>query len=76
LKDDILLFRSEEHVDQWCKQWHQPRGEVISLDQQWKLAQAWYSDRVEFEWRRKTIEEIDALWAELGFTSLFWHLPR
>jgi len=63
-------------VDRWCQQWRQPRGEVISLEQQWRLAQAWYSDRLELEWRRKTIEEIDALWAELGFTSSFWRLPR
>ena len=63
-------------MDRWCQQWRQPRGEVISLEQQWRLAQAWYNDRLDLEWRRKTIEEIDALWAELGFTSSFWRLPR
>lgn len=30
---------------------------------------------MEYHWRRKTIEEIDALWAELEFTSSFWHCP-
>jgi hypothetical protein len=72
----MLLFRSEEHIDRWCRLWNQPRGEIISLEQQWRLSQAWYHDRMEFDWRRKTITEVDALWAENGLTSAFWHLPR
>jgi hypothetical protein len=59
-------------VNRWCEQWNQPYREVISLEQQWKLAQSWYADRMEFEWRRKTPEEIDTLWRKLGFTSPFW----
>lgn len=70
----MLLFRSEEHVDRWCKQWHQRRGAIISLEQQWGLAKAWYEDRLAFDWRRKTTEEVDALWNKLGFTSPFWSL--
>jgi Alkylmercury lyase len=70
----MLLFRSEEHIERWCQQWNQPRGEVISLQQQWRLAQSWYADRMQFDWRRKTTEEIKTLWTELGFTSPFWDL--
>jgi len=70
-----LLFRSEDHVDHWCKQWKQSRGEVISLEQQWRLARVWYEDRLDFDWRRKTAEEVKSLWAELGFLSPFWSLP-
>lgn len=70
-----MLFRSEDHVDRWCKQWKQSRGEVISLEQQWRLARVWYEDRLDFDWRRKTAEEVKSLWAELGFTSPFWSLP-
>jgi hypothetical protein len=29
---------------------------------------------MEFDWRRKTQEEIDMLWAQLGFTFPFWDL--
>jgi hypothetical protein len=29
---------------------------------------------MEFDWRRKTTEEIETLWAELGFTAPFWDL--
>ena len=72
----MLLFRSEEHVDRWCRRWSQTRGEIFSLDQQWRLAQAWYGDRLSLNWRRKTEEEVEEIFADLGFSSRFWELPR
>lgn len=73
----MLLFWSEEHVEKWCKDWVLPPGELIPLDKCWLLAKAWYSpDRREPEWRRRTVDEAEALFAELGFTSSFWCLPR
>ena len=70
----MLLFRSEEHVDRWCRRWRQPLGEIFSLDQQWGLAQAWYSDRLQPDWRRKTPDEVEAVFSELGLTSAFWDI--
>ncbi len=71
----MLLFRSEEHIDTWCEQWQQPRGGTLSLDQTWKLAKAWYGpDRRELDWRRRTVDEAEALFAELGMTGPFWSL--
>ncbi len=71
----MLLFRSEEHVDRWCKAWKLQRGALLTLDQGWRLAQAWYgSDRRDPAWRRKTVNEAEALFAELGFAGSFWSL--
>ena len=71
----MLFFRSEEHVDRWCASWQLGRGAVLSLETGWKLAEAWYgADRREPEWRRRTQEETEVLFAELGFTSVFWSL--
>ena len=71
----MLLFRSEEHVDRWCKQWKLERGALLSLDQAWRLALAWYGpDRRERTWRRKTVDETEAMLAELGLTGSFWNL--
>ena len=68
----MLFFRSEEHVDRWCTQWNLDKGGLLSPDQAWRLAQAWYgADRRESAWRRKTVEETEALFAELGLTSDF-----
>jgi hypothetical protein len=71
----MLFFRSEEHVTRWCKAWHFERGGVLSLETGWKLAHAWYSpDRREENWRRRTVDEAEALFAQLGLTSPFWSL--
>ena len=71
----MLLFRSEAHVKNWCRQWKFEPGAVLDLPTAWQLAHAWYrADRREPSWRRKTLEEIEALFAELGLTSAFWNL--
>ncbi len=70
----MLLFRSEEHVIRWCRRWDRPVGEIFSLEQQWGLARAWYGDRMEPGWRRKTPAEIEAVFGGLGLTSSFWDL--
>lgn len=71
----MLIFRSEDHVERWLKTWRLPRGEIISLEQCWGLAQAFYaSDRREADWRRMSVDEVEALFRALGLTSPFWRL--
>lgn len=71
----MLLFRSEEHVEKWLRDWNMPRGAVFSLDTCNSLARAWYGpDRREPEWKRRTVDETQALLSELGLTSDFWRL--
>jgi hypothetical protein len=71
----MLLFRSEEHITNWCRQWKFEHGATLNLYTAWRLAHAWYvDDRREHSWRRKTLEEIEALFAELGLTTPFWIL--
>jgi len=70
----MLLFRSEEHIDRWCATWHLPRGAVLPLEQCWRLAQAWYADRLSPEWRRRTPSEARDVFDQLGLTGEFWSL--
>ena len=71
----MLLFRSEEHIDRWCESWRLPRGGTMALDTGWKLARAWYgSDRRDATWRRRSVDEAEALFADLGLTGDFWRL--
>ena len=71
----MLLFRSEEHVDRWCRSWNLGRGAILSLDQTWRLAHAWYSpDRRDPSWRRRTVEETEDLLSQLGLEGPFWSL--
>jgi len=71
----MLLFRSEEHIDRWCALWGQPRGGTLSLEQGWKLANAWYGDdRRDPSWRRKSPQEATAIFESIGMTGPFWQL--
>ena len=68
----MLLFRSEEHVNQWCSDRAIARGAVLSLDQCWELAKAEYKDRMLPDWRWMTREETRQLFDDLGLTGPFW----
>jgi hypothetical protein len=70
----MLAFRSEAHVDRWCEQTGLERGAAFSLEQMWKLADAWFRDRLRPEWRRRTPEDTQALFTKLGLTGSFWTL--
>ncbi len=70
----MLLFRSEEHVEAWQGIGGMPRGAVLSLDQQLELARVWYADRLSPDWRRRTPQEAEALFASIGLTGDFWRL--
>ena len=70
----MLLFRGEEHIDRWCKQWNQPKGATLTIEQGWQLARAWYQHKMEPDWQRPTLEETEALLAQLDLTGPFWNL--
>jgi hypothetical protein len=66
----MLLFRSEEHVGRSGK----PPGAFMSTDQIWDLADTWYHNRADPLWRRRTLEESQKVFADLGLTGDFWKL--
>ena len=71
----MLLFRDEEHVDKWCRQWRIARGATLSLHLAWRLARAWFAaDRGALEWRRPSVDEVEHLFASLDLTGPFWKL--
>jgi Alkylmercury lyase len=72
----MLLFRSEEHVQRWYRPRQSATGAMLSLQQAWELARAWYADRLSSQWRRRTSEEAEVLFESLGLVGPFWRLPR
>jgi hypothetical protein len=70
----MLLFRSEEHIDTWYRRRGIAMGATLTLNQQWELARIWYADRMAPDWRRRTPEEAEAVFASLGLTGEFWRL--
>ena len=70
----MLLFRSEEHLSRWVASGDPPRGERMTLAQQWKLAQDWFTGRDRPEWHKRTPAEAEAIFRAAGLTSDFWRL--
>jgi hypothetical protein len=70
----MLLFRSEEHAVSWREARGLPEALTLSLETGWRLARAWYAHKLEPEWRRHTVEEAAALFADLGLAGDFWRL--
>jgi adenosylcobinamide amidohydrolase len=72
----MLLFRSGQHVERWCRQWRWRRGGTLSLSQGWKLAREWYHDRLSDEWRPKTVPEAQEALSRIGLMGNFWKLAE
>jgi Alkylmercury lyase len=72
----MLLFRDEEHVDHWCAAREMARGGLLTPEQGWRLARGWYGKKLTPTWRRHTLEEAEALLAEVGLTGRFWSLRK
>ena len=70
----MLLFRSEEHLDRWLSERDIARGATMTLEQQWKLSNEWYSNRLDPAWRRRSPEEAQVLFAGCSLTGPFWQL--
>lgn len=70
----MLLFRSEEHVEHWCAARAVPKRPLLTFDQLWGLARAWYSSRLTLEARRPQGEEIRSIFESLGLTDPFWRM--
>jgi hypothetical protein len=68
----MLLFRSEEHVDRWCQVRGMTRGPLVSLDQLWQLAVAWYGNRLTVESRRPMGAEVRQIFERVGLMGEFW----
>ena len=70
----MLAFRSEAHVERWSRQTGLGRGAAFPLETAWRLADAWYGDRLSPDWRRRTPHEAQTAFDDLGLTGDFWKL--
>jgi len=67
------LFRSEEHVERWLE--GRPPGATIPVTMLAELAQAWWHDRLDPDWRPHTREQNQAILDHVGLTGDFWRIP-
>ena len=68
------LFRSEEHVERWLG--GRSPGATIPVSKLAELAVAWWSSRLDPDWRPRPPDESQTILDGLGLTGDFWRLPR
>ncbi|MEA3041293.1 MAG: hypothetical protein QOC65_782 [Sphingomonadales bacterium] len=67
-------FREESEIDPWCARHRLPRGAVMTLDALWRFASDWYGTYLQEPWRKRSIEEVRALFARHRLTGPFWEV--
>jgi hypothetical protein len=70
----MLFFRSEAGIDRWSRQQGLARGETLSLSQLWTLAQAWYHNRMDPQYRGRRPEDVRAIFQQVGLHGSFWKI--
>lgn len=70
----MLFFRSEGQVRSWCHERELEVCPIVSLETQWRLALAWYGDRLSPEARRPKPDEMRRIFADIGLEGPFWEL--
>lgn len=68
----MLFFRSEERVAEWCRRNGVPLRPILTLDQLWRLAVAWYDNRLDPEARRPKPAEMRQIFGGIGLRGPFW----
>jgi hypothetical protein len=63
----MVLLRSEGELLE--------TGETVGAARLWDLAQVWYGDRLDPDWRPRSRDESQRLLAGVGLDGPFWELP-
>lgn len=71
---NLLYFQSEADVDPWLERTGNPLGQVVPVETMWRLAQAWYGNRLDPHWRPRTPDESEAILSRFGLGGEFWSL--
>lgn len=59
----------------WVESERREPGAIVPLDTAWRLADAWYADRLHIDWRRLSPDEVESLFERVGLRGAFWRLP-
>jgi hypothetical protein len=68
----MVFFRSEEQAQSWCAARGHPLRPLVTIDQLWTLARAWYATRLQEDSRRPKPDEMRAIFSGLGLAGDFW----
>ncbi|MFX0073392.1 MAG: alkylmercury lyase family protein [Candidatus Hermodarchaeota archaeon] len=64
----VLVFRSEDQVDQWCEAHRKNKGVVIPIKTTWELAKKWYGNHLAPDWKKWTVKEAQEIFTSMNLT--------
>ncbi len=65
-------FASIADIDPWCARHALLRGHVMTLAELWAFASDWYGSYVHSPWRKRSVDEVRALFARHHLAGDFW----
>jgi hypothetical protein len=71
---NILFFSSEACIESWRLRHGHPRGSFLPIDVAIRLAELWFGDYASSDWVRKTPEQANEIFSDLGLDRSFWKL--
>ena len=70
----MVFLRSEEHLQRWLGATGYEAGATFPATTLHELAAAWWSSRLDPDWRPRTVEESQAILDGVGLVGEFWRL--
>ena len=71
---NMLVFESEQQVDEWTKKHKIPKGDIQPIENIWNFSKKWYGNHLNPNWTKWTIEEAKQMFREFGLTDKIWNL--
>ena len=67
-------FAHEADIDPWCRRHAMPCGATLTLEPLWGFASDWYGGYLQEPWRKRSADEVRALFARHGLAGPFWEI--
>lgn len=70
----MLVFKNEAQIDGWCQRHNISKGDLQPIDKIWQFSKKWYGNHLNPNWRKWTIREAKAMFAEFALEHPVWQL--
>jgi hypothetical protein len=67
-------FQREQDIGDWCERHAMPRGATMRIEALWRFASDWYGSYLREPWRKRSPDEVRALFARHDLTGPFWEI--
>lgn len=71
---NMLVFESEEQVDDWARRHQIPRGDLQPIQKIWDFSREWYGNHLNPEWIKWTIDDAKRMFHTYELKGEIWNL--